>query len=747
MTEETQDIRALAGSIGILIDRSLARDEVLGTVWLLEQHRAAGCAHGLAMYAGNYDALLVRFPAVNEERCVSKVAFHPRFNRKLTQRIARETISDAQPVLSLQRYNAAVLTLSPVAPLSLDRKHEINKALMAPISAKEQALTGDLSEIDLSLVIQTITNARKQGTILISDERYRPFANIFCSGGRVTQAQFKNLFNEMALYQIFENPLSGHFIFKSTDEPEFFTTRQITRPVDMLLIEAHRRMDELEKMTTQIGGRDALFRQAVDHPDFGILADETRECAAELWQFLDGTIRLGDLWKLVDVDDYTVFSAIADLFKTRQVEDIAHGGSFLTAERHIDALASKMKMEPLPVAMQFPLSPRDSLESLSVESRTGRPRAREGLLLGALREGDPYHLVHNVRMPPDATGAPLIKSGCVIGMHCGNLPQDPEAIQGTHGLQQMLWIEAIIELLDNSGDEELARKLKTTGEEMVRRLTRETNIVPSASAQPAGCREVARVDCPKCGATSLESARFCKKCGSQLLADFESRLEGKKRRSPTVPVAAIVACLLIAVCAGVASMARIPIPQPHTVQNAAAVLPDEPWVKIDLHRFDVSTRSWPAVAPGTMMKKTDRIYIDVTAQEPCFVYLLDRATTSDRAVLIFPNVGVANSMLESGSRFTYPEKYEQKQSNGQVSIEGLTFEGPRGTDSLVAIGSHTKLDLSDPTLADNAFQSAKTMLDSGVGAQGLETAASNLAPALPEDQVFISKFTIRHGDE
>ncbi|MGH9553983.1 MAG: DUF4388 domain-containing protein, partial [Terriglobales bacterium] len=381
-----------------LIDRSGTRETVLGTVWLLEENRVATCAHVLAMFAGYLDALVVRFIGCGQERGVAAAQFHPRFNHKLTNKLARETITDAEPMLPLQKYNAAVLSLGNLQELSVERRLEISRGLMLPVPQKDQGLSGNLTEIDLSLVIQTITNARKEGTIVISDERNHPVAGIFCRNGMIVYAQYKNLNNEFALYQIVQHRAQRYFIFQAMRQPDWPVDKMIARPTDMLLIEAHRRFDEVEKMVTSMGiTRESMFTRAVEQPDFNILSPEVRDCAAILWAFLDGTTPTSQLWQLVNCDDYTIFQSMVEMFNTRQIENVQDGGAYLTVERRAIQSLAHMKMEPMPVAMQVPLSPMDKLASLSVEMKTGRPRLRIGALLGALREGDPFHLVHNIR--------------------------------------------------------------------------------------------------------------------------------------------------------------------------------------------------------------------------------------------------------------------------------------------------------------------------------------------------------------
>jgi hypothetical protein len=630
-------------------------------------------------------------------------------------------------------------------------------------------MSGSLSEIDLALVIQTITNARKEGTIVISDERYRPIATLFCRGGKVLHVKYKNLTNELALYQIFQRKLSGSFVFQSAREPDWAVDKEITRPTDMLLIEAHRRFDELEKSMSSVGGRNAVYCHAVDHPDIGILPAEARECASDMWQFLDGSTPLGRMWQLVNADDYMIFKCFTELHKTRQIEDAAEMGAYLAEERGLAHISiSKLKQEPLPVSAQQPLSPWDTITSLCVNDPSKQPHIREGSLLGALRAGDPWHLVHNLRLLPEANGSPLFKDGCVIGIHCGFLPAQAHGQEGK--LQQMLWIEAVLECLKEGGEPELARMLSNTGDEIVKRFSSAMTVqaavpAPKSPAEPTktvkmqaskpapqtkGCVQAARIDCPKCGASSLESARFCKTCGQKLIGDLTTRPAPAKVNVLAMAFVLILVGLAAAAFAYVSNMSS----GANMVRSDFVLLPDQPWLRLSINRYAPNNQSWESISRGTILNKTDRIYIGAKVLEPCHVYLLIRPSTSDSVQLCYPADAAKDRQLEVGDKFAYPDNYETRKDDGTLeSVGGTTFNGPAATEMLIAIGSHAKLDLSDSEVLNDVFKSALNILDRGDLPQGIEVSASTLSPKLSTNQqdasqslVYLERLPISHKD-
>jgi hypothetical protein len=753
------DIRAFAGSVGVVIDRSTATEEVLGTAWLLEKDRLATCAHLVAGYADHWDALVVRFPAIkSEEWGVANAVIHPRFDKRRGSRVlgTRGTIIDGQPVLPLMKHNAAVLTITPLKPLTDERKAEINKALTLPAPAG-QGMSGNLSEIDLALIVQTINNARKEGVIVLSDARNRPIANLFCRGGKVVYAKYRNLINEHAFFQIFEHRLEGHFIFRSAREPDWEVDQQISRPTDMLLIEAHRRLDELGKMIPALGGEHSQFHRASEEINIGILPEDAREYAGRIWHLLDGATPINMFWQLVSVDDYLIFRALCELFKTRQIENVEEGGAFLTSEREIALHVSQSKLEPLAASELLQLVPLDPITSLTVDSETGRPRARDGNLLGALREGDPWHLVHNIDLLPEAAGSPVFKDGCVIGMHCGVLPPAVRSMQSAGRLQQMLWVESILECLKLGGEGELAIKLSAKGQESARASASFAKLPRpiATTADQSGCFEAAKVECKNCGASSLKSSRFCKTCGQRLLADVEPIVVGR-RGSALAAMAAVL--LLVFGASAFAFLSHMP-KEPNLVRAQEAVMPDSPWLKFSVNRFDPSKGTWTAIRNGTMLSKSDHIYIAVKVHEPCHLYLLERQSTSNEATVIYPDKDAKDDQLADESDLTLPKEYQKLGPDGRpVEIGGYAFAGPAGTDVIVAMASRNPVELNSPQVVQAAFDAALPLLAHVDLPQGIEVNASSLhlssansstnspSSAAVSSPIYLARLPISHGD-
>lgn len=476
-------LASMAGAIGLLIDRSGEQEQILGSVWLIDSNKVATCAHLITLYGDKLQALKVYFPALKQSHGISQALFHPKFNRKYSAKLASDGLWDSFTNMHLQNYNAVVLTLTPqLAALSDHEKQAVNQSLTVAAPQIEQGLGGNLADIDFYLVLQTITNARKEGVVIISDTRNRPVARLFCQAGRIAHAIYKNLNNELAVYQMVQAHLKGNFFFQVKSQPDWPVERQIARPPEMLLLEAHRRMDEMERFLGALGGPDAIYVRAVPWMNDGILPAEVAETARNLWPHLDGTLPIADLWQVVNVDNYAVYNAMTELFKTRQIENIDDNTEFSPPP------VSQLKAEPLQLVPQIELIPGDPIENLCVDHRRGHPRIRSGFLLGSLLSDDPYHLLHNIPLLPESCGSPMFKKGVVIGLHCGALPPAPELDENEGAMQQMLWSECIIECLHDGGEVELAKRLSSTGTEIAKKLTMSGIYVSGGYSAESGAR-------------------------------------------------------------------------------------------------------------------------------------------------------------------------------------------------------------------------------------------------------------------
>jgi hypothetical protein len=485
LSTQRQEIAKYATSVGMLVDRCVRREEPFGTVWMVEQNKVVTCAHLVVLYLEDLNALKVSFPATGQDWEVRDVDFHPRFDIKTANELSQRSLSQPVPALALQDHNLAVLTLSrSLVELTTDFMTTFNKKLSMTPMPRMKGLGGSVDELGLALVIQTMTASRKDGLLVLSDERNRPVAKLFCREGAVLYAKYGKLINEAAVYQMFCHQVTGQFLFQTASKPDWQVSAVMSRPTESLLLEAHRRMDEVPRVLTELGGDGTCYARATEILDEQALNPEVQIYARRIWPHLDGGVSIDRLWDIVCLDSYTVYVTLAELLSTRQIAQVPLNTDDL------------MPMRPLEMSPASFLAPWDEISNLTIHPTVGVPQIRQGNLIGLLRPNDPWHLLHSIALPYQAAGSPIFKGSQVIGMHCGMLPLDPRLHALPQHLHQMLWCESIAQCL---GGKVSNRPSKGTG----------------GLARPAD-KEHNKIECPKCKALMIRHAKFCGTCGNRL---------------------------------------------------------------------------------------------------------------------------------------------------------------------------------------------------------------------------------------
>ncbi|MEZ4487124.1 MAG: DUF4388 domain-containing protein [Cyanobacteriota/Melainabacteria group bacterium] len=782
------NVNTMARSIGCLVDRTMTDANYLGNVWLIDEDKVATCAHLVSRYSNYLDALIVRFPGsapgTSRDFGVESALFHPSFDQAAANQLQQVSLTEPMPAVPLQKHNAVVLKLKKKIPeLSDTISFRVNKNLSLPIPPREQGLGGNLREIELFVVIQSITNARKEGIITICDERNYPVARIFCKDGRLVYAQYRNLVNEMAIYQIVNRELDGNFFFWAADKPNWEVTTAIAKPAEMVLIEASRRFDELKTMVPHLGGPETLYEKTIAEPNVEILPGPVKDYCRRLWDLLDGGTPLGQLWQVSNLDDYSIYVTIAELKRTQQIG--------IKVRQTLEESADGEPAKPLQLAVNAPLAPYDQITSIHIDSHSGRALSREGSLLGAMRQEDKFHLLHNVRLVPEATGSPLFKEDRVIGMHCGPLPPNFQTPGSDSNLQGMLWVDCIVECLRAGGDAPLAARLTLTDMPLRRTAEPEAEAVAQAEAEAdtaksdagsqaapdagmaAGATGVAlsadpapvavsfasdghsaggkepgdstdasgsaqaarssRIDCPKCGRTSQEGSRYCKSCGEELHEKTEAVRQ--KRRKSATPIFLVLAVLLLAGLGGLGYFVAN-LPKPKVVSGDTMVIPDKPWVKLHIYKKtrsdntgDSATHCWKLQDEGTIYKEKDLIHLKLDVLKKAYVYLIYFG--SDQPALIYPGLEVNNKVLDAGTSFTFPDKVSEYVEGNMQNLIGLEMQNSPGVETFVVLASPRKLQLSsNPAAVQDAYRRAVDDIEGSHSDTGVEDSLANFCKGL-----------------
>ncbi|HMW92406.1 MAG TPA: DUF4388 domain-containing protein, partial [Candidatus Obscuribacter sp.] len=752
------DLTRHASFVGLLYDQTLSVREPLCAFWQVDKDTIVTTAHSIILYKDLLSALRARFPTSGHERAIRSINFHPDLDVKQLMSRAKQALVEPFPALPLQQNNVAVLKLSDkTADVSPDTVSDVTTNFERFLPPREGGLTGSLSEIELPLVVQTITNARKEGTLCLIDERFKTVGQIFCQGGKVKQVFYHGLVNEMAFYQIINHRLSGSFHFTTEDEPGWLTSVEISRSPDMLLIESLRRLDELEKLTAIVGGPSSLFERRLQTPNLDILPPDVREYSKTVWPYIDGGTPLGCMWQLCGLDDYAVYSTLQELIKTRQI-------SYFEAPfvREADKI-------PIKLGLDTPLSPNDPVSALWVEDASMAPLIRRGVLLGSAKDQNPSHVVHNVALPAEACGCPIFKDQGVIGLHCGAIPPDPLVRQQEGSLHQMIWIEAVVQCLRNAGDGDLVKRLTLTGVE----------IPGTGGSRTPGIREVVRIKCPKCGRSSMELANFCKGCGQRLIEDLEPK--GKKPRigkslssglasltqsrlpalsqtklpalkppqaAPQVqpaplPLAAATVTMLLA--SALTYGAAYAMPKPNIIPNMGLMLPDSPRMRLDMQEWvpGAAAPTWTVREDpnNQTFEGAEKFCIDVNVDSPSYIYCLYKGA-SGAVALIYPSVERLDQLVEKNTTFSIGLSDPPVLDKGDRNFQAFTFDNVAGTERFIFMASGQKAkfltkekgkDATDQVLFEEFVNKALDLLSTDDYVDGVETNVDRLGHKFFDD--------------
>jgi len=448
---EPDNIQYFANSVALIIDRASAERDVIASGWLIDDNKLVTTAAAVSIYSKHTPALEIAFKACGKHYGVERIAFHPLFKRRMTMLNIEN--KDAGPFAAIKKHNCAILFLNKLKDLSNAERVSLDKELSLRAITSKEGLSGTLSEIDFSLVVQTLTHAKKKGELILVNERNRPLAQIFCDEGRIVFARYRHLFNEQAIYQIIADKLNGSFYFESRKKPSWPTENPITNPTETLLLEAYRRLDELESLQKSAGGAGISFIRQNNQAETQTLPAEISEQAKALWSVCDGLTPANRLWNLVNLDHYAVFKILPLLCEVGLLTEAKN----IWLELEKDSSGSSNGPSPLPTGIHLSLAPHESLTSLIIHSSYNKIGVKNGELLGAIDAYDSWHLIHNLCLLPEHTGSPIFKDGLVVAMQLGSLPSSTDV--SIQSFQQCLWVDSITKCLEAANETGIIKRL------------------------------------------------------------------------------------------------------------------------------------------------------------------------------------------------------------------------------------------------------------------------------------------------
>jgi hypothetical protein len=633
------------GSIGLLIDR--LNQQVLGTVWLADNSKAITCAHLTVPYANIPEALQVNFPATGITCGVKEIEFHPDFDRWMVKRFAGQTQLFPAFELISQPQNVACLRLvNSLKQLDRDLLPRLTAALVLPPPQGETVVSGQAGRLELTSVLQTLVNARNFGTLVLLDDRNRIIARLFLEDGKMTHAQFRNSKNEEAIYRLITSSEFEKFPFYFTPQTQteagWCTFPPIEKNTTFLLMEAYRRMEELNQMVEQAGGLSMVAVRRAENINFDLLPEDWRPLAAYVWNCVNPEMSLGCLTRSLSIDAYSAIGAL----------QVLCGSGQIALEKREPATAGASL--PLEMATDSHLSSGDDLYALGIDPRTNLPVIMRGFIVEEFWQGMDQHQVSSISLPLELAGAPLVKDGAVVGIHCGPLVQEFGHYGEGFEPQLMMTVQAAQTCLGQNTPQTIAH----------------------SGSYPPVKESAVTANALQMAEQTLETDRLGTPSGSHSPVRARERMETREINAPMQAFSSLFGSIKGAVD----GLKKAPPPPPGQFLQSQSL------------RQAISSNKFSKVADNAEFQNGDLVRFEVKAFEDCFVYVLVKsASTTQAPRLIYPYSQDDDSQISKGSVLTIPERNAARAGHGKQQMAGVMIPGVQGQEEVYMLASRHSL--------------------------------------------------------
>jgi outer membrane biosynthesis protein TonB len=434
--DRTASLQSLADSTGLIYDRAVYPEKVIGQAWLISRGRVVTLASAVSNYTDAPWALIIKFPHPNLTYAVRTVTPHPDFNR----REARDYyLAQARGPVGPASFENDIATLALDQDLTNpdpERMAELNRALSVPFEISPQDMSGSMRGPEAMQILQSALSTGRSGLLTLVDQRNIPFARISIRGMRIIRAQFENLYNEIAMCELVQRKPPGNFALQSNDNYRWpADIPEIMTPPDQIMGEAMRREQELPRVVEMLGGAEVRFMKATKLADFNSIQPADRWVAERLWEVLDGYLPLHKVAEHAGTDTYSTVKMLWD-FATMGLITVNQNPAF-----HNNGQLGAL----LVPAQEIEISTWDPLTAMYLDPVSGAPNTVSGNFFGSAHVLNNKSLLHTTPVPPGVPAAALFKEGKLVGIHCG-----PANLRGNNmppmALQKMIWIGALGDL-------------------------------------------------------------------------------------------------------------------------------------------------------------------------------------------------------------------------------------------------------------------------------------------------------------
>uniref|UniRef100_A0A7C4XA07 DUF4388 domain-containing protein n=1 Tax=candidate division WOR-3 bacterium TaxID=2052148 RepID=A0A7C4XA07_UNCW3 len=161
------------------------------------------------------------------------------------------------------------------------------------------ALEGNLEDFELTDVFQLIQLGAKDGSLRIQTPD--DVGVVYFKQGMVVHAKTNSLVGEQAIDSILRWR-SGRFVFRPNEET---IERTVELPIQQVILDAARRIDELNKIQKLIPSFDLVVK-IVEVPEIGVEKINLRPEEWKVLAFVDGSLTVKEIAQRVNLSEFEV---------------------------------------------------------------------------------------------------------------------------------------------------------------------------------------------------------------------------------------------------------------------------------------------------------------------------------------------------------------------------------------------------------------------------------------------------------
>lgn len=403
--------------MGLIQDRTAVHEPTVGSCFQLGPDIFVSVASILEPYRANPQALKIAHSAGRAEYFVEAISFHPDFKSGVSSTVI-DWRAKSNPLVA---HNCCFLHVGSAArKISTRALNSLSASLRRPLDLNKAEFRGALAKIDMALIVQTLNTARSDGILYLCDSLMRPIAQVYCMKGRIVGASYENLVNEIAMYQIIQKGFPSTFAFLPMPDLGSRTNSVLNLPVDALLLEAHRRVDELAPLR-DLFPDGSTFKAALGATNANKLA-AIGPSASTILKHLDPFVGIEELWHLSGCDDYTIYKTISDLVSNNLVEIISS-----TVQANSERVHEFPNADCAQIELSNSMGPGREISNICMLPGSKKLVERKGEIISTQPDENAM-MLHNILLLPESVGSPLVQDGKIVGLHCGGTMSSGEVV-------------------------------------------------------------------------------------------------------------------------------------------------------------------------------------------------------------------------------------------------------------------------------------------------------------------------------